>query len=77
VVETKNSGTFLVILTISFIVVKFQNQNFTSLDPLILDFIYMQEIRGAKKFRHVGIEPSLKNEFDRIYSNIVATGAFV
>jgi hypothetical protein len=36
----------------------------------------MQEIRGAKKFRHVGIEPSLKNKFDRMYSNIVATGAF-
>ncbi|KAI5599220.1 hypothetical protein BDE02_02G183500 [Populus trichocarpa] len=33
-----------------------------------------QEIRGAKKFRHVGIEPSLKNKFDRMYSNIVATG---
>jgi hypothetical protein len=76
VVETKNSGTFLVILTISFIVVKFQHQNFTSLDPSILDFIYMQEIKGAKKFRHVGIEPSLKNKFDRMYSNIVATRAF-
>jgi hypothetical protein len=36
----------------------------------------MQEIRGAKKFRHVGIEPSLKNKFDRMYSNIVATGAY-
>ncbi|KAI5589047.1 hypothetical protein BDE02_05G135300 [Populus trichocarpa] len=36
----------------------------------------IQEIRGAKKFRHVGIEPSLKNKFDRMYSNIVATGAF-
>ena len=36
----------------------------------------MQEIRGAKKFRHVSIEPSLKNTFDRMYSNIVATGAF-
>ncbi|KAI9390399.1 hypothetical protein POPTR_008G176600v4 [Populus trichocarpa] len=36
----------------------------------------IQEIRGAKKFRHVGIEPSLKNKFDRMYSNIVATGAY-
>ena len=36
----------------------------------------MQEIRGAKKFRHVGIEPSLNNKYDRMYSNIVATGAF-
>jgi hypothetical protein len=36
----------------------------------------MQEIRGAKKFRHVGIEPSLKNKFDRMYSNIVATREF-
>uniref|UniRef100_A0A2K2BZP3 Myb/SANT-like domain-containing protein n=1 Tax=Populus trichocarpa TaxID=3694 RepID=A0A2K2BZP3_POPTR len=35
----------------------------------------IQEIRGAKKFRHVGIEPSLKNKFDRMYSNIIATGA--
>jgi len=76
VVETKNSSTFLVILTISFIVVKFQHQNFTSLDPSLLDLIYIQEIRGAKKFRHVGIEPSLKNKFDRMYSNIVAIGAF-
>ena len=75
-VETKNSGTFLVILTISFIVVKFQHQNFTSLYPSLLDLIYMQEIRGAKKFRHIGIEPSLKNKFDRMYSNIVATRAF-
>ncbi|KAL9375151.1 hypothetical protein Peur_032030 [Populus x canadensis] len=36
----------------------------------------IQEIRGAKKFRHVGIESSLKNKFDRMYSNIVATRAF-
>jgi len=36
----------------------------------------MQEIRGAKKFKHVGIEPSLKNKFDRMYSNIVITGEF-
>ncbi|KAI9378196.1 hypothetical protein POPTR_018G054501v4 [Populus trichocarpa] len=36
----------------------------------------IQEIKGAKKFRHVGIEPSLKNKFDRMYSNIVATRAF-
>ena len=36
----------------------------------------MQEIRGAKKFRHVGIELFLKNKFDRMYSNIVATGAY-
>jgi len=36
----------------------------------------MQEIRGAKKFRHVGIKSSLKNKFDIIYSNIVAIGAF-
>jgi hypothetical protein len=36
----------------------------------------MQEIKGAKKFRHVGIEPSLKNKFDRMYSNIVATEAY-
>ena len=36
----------------------------------------MQEIRGAKKFRHVGIEPSLKNKFDWMYSNIVATEAY-
>ena len=36
----------------------------------------MQEIRGAKKFKHVGIEPSLKNKFDRMYSNIVATRVF-
>jgi hypothetical protein len=37
----------------------------------------MYEIRGAKKFRHASIEPSLKIEFDRMYSNIVATGEYV
>lgn len=36
----------------------------------------IQEIRGAKKFRHVGIEPALKHKFDRMYSNIVAAGEF-
>jgi hypothetical protein len=36
----------------------------------------MQEIRRAKKYRHVDIEPSLKNKFDRMYSNIVAIGEF-
>ena len=36
----------------------------------------MQEIRRAKKYRHVDIEPSLKNKFDRMYSNIVATREF-
>ena len=33
----------------------------------------MQEIRGAKKFRQSGIEPSLKLKFDRIFSGVVAT----
>lgn len=32
----------------------------------------LQEIRGAKKFRHVGIEPSLKIKFDIMYSSIAA-----
>jgi len=36
----------------------------------------MQQIRGAKKFRHNGIEPSLKNKYDRMYSNIIATREF-
>jgi len=36
----------------------------------------MKEIRGAKKFRYADIEPSLKFKFDRIYSNIVATGEY-
>ncbi|KAG6793403.1 hypothetical protein POTOM_002611 [Populus tomentosa] len=35
-----------------------------------------EEIRGAKKFRHVGIESSLKNKSDQMYSNIVTTAAF-
>nr|XP_034895348.1 uncharacterized protein LOC118034219 [Populus alba] len=35
-----------------------------------------EEIRGTKKFRHVGIEPGLKHKFDRIYSNIVTTREF-
>jgi hypothetical protein len=37
----------------------------------------MYEIRGAKKFRHASIEPSLKIEFDKMYSNIVATEKYV
>ncbi|XP_011041083.1 PREDICTED: uncharacterized protein LOC105137151 [Populus euphratica] len=37
----------------------------------------IQEIRGSKKFRHAGIEPSLCNKFDRIFSNVVATGHYV
>jgi len=36
----------------------------------------MQQIRGAKKFRHNGVEPSLKNKYDRMYSNIVAIREF-
>lgn len=36
-----------------------------------------QEIIGAKKFRRVGIKPSICSKFDRIFNNIVATGQFV
>ncbi|KAJ6967310.1 hypothetical protein NC652_004765 [Populus alba x Populus x berolinensis] len=36
----------------------------------------IQEIRGAKKFRQSGIEPSLLMKFDRMFSNIVATGKY-
>ncbi|KAJ6936708.1 L10-interacting MYB domain-containing protein-like isoform X2 [Populus alba x Populus x berolinensis] len=36
----------------------------------------IQEIRGAKKFRHAGIEPSLCMKFDRMFANIVATGEY-
>ncbi|KAL9369097.1 hypothetical protein Peur_040296 [Populus x canadensis] len=32
----------------------------------------MQEMRGAKKFRHVGIEPSLCAKYDIMFANIVA-----
>lgn len=35
-----------------------------------------QEIRGSKEFRHAGIEPSLCSKFDRIFSNVVATGHY-
>ncbi|KAJ6989010.1 hypothetical protein NC653_021795 [Populus alba x Populus x berolinensis] len=35
-----------------------------------------QEIRGSKKFRHAGIEPSLCSKFDRIFNNVVATGHY-
>jgi hypothetical protein len=46
-------------------------------DPSLITFIYyIQQIRGAKKFRHSGIEPSSKNKYDIMYSNIVATGEF-
>jgi hypothetical protein len=46
-------------------------------DPSLINFIYyMQQIRGAKKFRHNGIEPFLKNKYDRMYSNIIATREF-
>lgn len=34
----------------------------------------IQEIRGARKFRHVGIEPTLCAKYDTMFSNIVATG---
>ncbi|KAI5592352.1 hypothetical protein BDE02_04G145200 [Populus trichocarpa] len=33
----------------------------------------IQEMKGAKKFRHVGIEPSLCAKYDIMFSNIVAT----
>ncbi|KAJ6898432.1 hypothetical protein NC652_025064 [Populus alba x Populus x berolinensis] len=33
-------------------------------------------MRGAKKFRHVGIEPSLCAKYDIIFTNIVATGEY-
>ncbi|KAG5243702.1 L10-interacting MYB domain-containing protein [Salix suchowensis] len=36
----------------------------------------IQEIRGAKKFRHAGIEPSLKFKFDRMFSGVSATGQY-
>jgi len=46
-------------------------------DPTLLTCTYyMSEIRGAKKFRHNGIKPSLKIKFDRMYSNIITTGEF-
>ena len=46
-------------------------------DPSLLTCTYyMQEIRGAKKFKQNDIEPSLKIKFNRMYSNIVATGEF-
>ncbi|KAG5221796.1 L10-interacting MYB domain-containing protein [Salix suchowensis] len=32
----------------------------------------IQEIRGAKTFRHAGIEPSLKFKFDRMFSGVSA-----
>uniref|UniRef100_A0A6N2KT01 Myb/SANT-like domain-containing protein n=1 Tax=Salix viminalis TaxID=40686 RepID=A0A6N2KT01_SALVM len=31
-----------------------------------------QEVKGAKKFRHAGIESTLKFKYDRMYSSIVA-----
>ncbi|KAJ6957415.1 L10-interacting MYB domain-containing protein-like isoform X2 [Populus alba x Populus x berolinensis] len=36
----------------------------------------IQEIRGAKKFRHAGIEPLLCMKFDRMFANIVATSEY-
>jgi hypothetical protein len=33
-------------------------------------------MRGAKKFRHVGIEPSLCPKYDTIFTNIMATGEY-
>uniref|UniRef100_A0A6N2NK53 DDE Tnp4 domain-containing protein n=1 Tax=Salix viminalis TaxID=40686 RepID=A0A6N2NK53_SALVM len=33
-----------------------------------------KEIRGAKKFRHAGIEPSLKFKFDRMFSGAPSSG---
>ena len=33
-------------------------------------------MRGAKKFRHVGIEPSLCAKYNIMFTNIVATGEY-
>jgi hypothetical protein len=33
-------------------------------------------MRGAKKFRHVGMEPSLSAKHDIMFSNIVVTGQY-
>ena len=33
-------------------------------------------MRGAKKFRHVGIEPSLCAKYDIMFTNIVAMGEY-
>nr|XP_034887277.1 uncharacterized protein LOC118027890 [Populus alba] len=37
----------------------------------------IQEIRGAKKFRHASIEPLLCMKYDRMFANIIATGEYV
>jgi hypothetical protein len=34
-------------------------------------------MKGAKTFRHVGIEPSLCSKYDIIFINIVAMGEYV
>jgi len=33
-------------------------------------------MRGAKKFKHVGIDPSLCAKYDIMFTNIVATGEY-
>ncbi|KAI5557663.1 hypothetical protein BDE02_08G132800 [Populus trichocarpa] len=35
-----------------------------------------QEIRGARKFRHVGIDPTLCSKYDIMFTNTVATGQY-
>ncbi|XP_061958943.1 L10-interacting MYB domain-containing protein-like [Populus nigra] len=35
-----------------------------------------QEIRGARKFRHVGIDPTLCCKYDIMFTNTVATGQY-
>ena len=37
----------------------------------------MQEIKGAKKFRHTGTKHALKIKYDRMYFNIVVTREYL
>ena len=42
-----------------------------------LDCPLLQEIRGARKFWHPGIDPTLCCKYDIMFTNIVATGHYV
>ena len=44
---------------------------------LQLYFSILQKIRGARKFRHSGIDPALCCKYNIMFTNIMATGQYV
>uniref|UniRef100_A0A6N2LP81 Uncharacterized protein n=1 Tax=Salix viminalis TaxID=40686 RepID=A0A6N2LP81_SALVM len=58
-----------------------EHENDKEIERMVLEKKKMElyvcmEVKGAKKFRYAGIEPALKFKYDKICSNIVATGEY-